>query len=117
LRFLFGCEKMNTKQRINLKFLVRFGKTPIEALKLLQEVYGDNTMSVFKWHKRFQDGRENVEVDSKSGRPSISRTSENIQPVTDKVRSDRRLTVLLITEEYWTLIVKESGGSSRKIWD
>jgi len=38
--FLFGCEKMNTEQRINLIFLVRLGKTPAEALKLLQEVYG-----------------------------------------------------------------------------
>jgi len=55
---------------------------------------------VFEWHKRFQEGREDVKIDSMSGRPSTSRTSENIQPVTEKVRSDRRLTVLLITEEY-----------------
>jgi len=36
---LFGCEKMNTEQRINLKFLVRFGETLTEALKLFP-VYG-----------------------------------------------------------------------------
>jgi len=36
---------MNKEQRINLKFLVRFEKTPTETLKLLQEVYGDDTMS------------------------------------------------------------------------
>ena len=29
----------------NLKFLVRLGKTPTEALTLFQEVYGDDTMS------------------------------------------------------------------------
>jgi len=40
LWFLFGCEKMNMEQQINLKFLVWFGKTSTEALKLLQEVYG-----------------------------------------------------------------------------
>ena len=28
----------------NLKFLVRLGKTPTEALTLFQEVYGDDTM-------------------------------------------------------------------------
>jgi len=75
---------MNKKYQINLKLIVRFRKTPTEALKLLQEVYGDDTMStsrVFEWHKRFQEGRKDVEVDSKSGRPSISRTSENNQPV------------------------------------
>ena len=32
---------MSFKQQINLKFLVWLGKTPTEALKLLQEVYGD----------------------------------------------------------------------------
>ena len=36
---------MSVEQRINLKFLVRLGKTPTEALKLLQKVYGDDTMS------------------------------------------------------------------------
>ena len=46
---------MSVEQRINLKFLVRLGQTPTEALKLLQEVYGDDTMSrthLFEWHKR-----------------------------------------------------------------
>ena len=36
---------MSVEQLINLKFLVRFEKTLTEALKLLQEVYGDDTMS------------------------------------------------------------------------
>jgi len=57
---------------------------------------------VFEWHKKFQERREGVEVDSKNERPSTSRTSENIQLVIEKVRSDRRFTVLVITEEYWT---------------
>ena len=46
------------EQRINLKFLVRLAKTPTEALKLLQEVYGDDTMSrtrPFEWHRRFKE--------------------------------------------------------------
>jgi len=36
---------MSVKQRINLKFLVCLGKIPTEALKLLLEIYGDDTMS------------------------------------------------------------------------
>ena len=45
---------MSVEQRINLKFLVRLGKTPTKALNLLQEVYGDDTMSrtrLFEWWK------------------------------------------------------------------
>ena len=57
---------MSTEQRTNLKFLVRLGKTPTEALGLLQQVYGNEAMSrcrVFEWHKRFKEGREDVEDD------------------------------------------------------
>ena len=45
---------MSVEQRINLKFLVHLGKTPTEALKLLQKVYGDDIMSrtrLSEWHR------------------------------------------------------------------
>ena len=83
---------MSVEQRINLKFLVRLGKTPTEALKLLQEVHGDDTMSrtrLFEWHRRFKEGREEAEDDHTSERPSTSRTDENVERVRQKVRSDR----------------------------
>ena len=57
---------MSVEQRINLKPLVRLGKTPSETLKLLQEVYGDDMMSkigLFEWHRRFKEGRKEVEDD------------------------------------------------------
>ena len=94
---------MNTEQRINPKCLVRLGKTPPQALEMLQQVYGDNTVMsrtklqtvvydilpscrkavfgvwsrtcVFEWrYKRFKAGREDVEDGPRSGRPSTSRT-------------------------------------------
>ena len=93
---------MSVEQRINLKFLVRLGKTPTEALQLLQKVYGDNTMSrtrLFEWLRRFKEGREEMEDDHRSGRPSTSRSDENVERVRQKVRSDRRLTVRMIANE------------------
>ena len=56
-------QRMSIEQQINLKFFVCLGKTPIEALKLHQEVY--NTVSrtrLFEWHRRFKEGREEVEA-------------------------------------------------------
>ena len=110
---------MSTEQRTNLKFLVRLGKTPTEALGLLQQVYGNEAMSrcrVFEWHKRFKEGREDVEDDPRSGRPSTSKTEENVERVRQKVRSDRRLTVRMIanelsmnSERVWTIITEELG--------
>ena len=102
---------MQGKQRINLKFLVRRGKTPTEALKLFQEVYGDDTMSrtrLFEWHRRFKEGKEEVKDDHRSGRPFTSRTGENVERVRQKVRSNRRLTV--------RMIVDELGMNSERIW-
>ena len=73
----FNC-KMTIEQRINIKFCVKLGKTATEALKMLREVYGDFSMSrtrVFKWHKRFAEGREDVEDNPKSERPCTFTTN------------------------------------------
>ena len=99
------------EQQINLKFLVCVGKTPTEALKLLQKVYGDDTMSrtsLFEWHRRFTERREEMEDDHRSGRPSISRTDENVERVRQKVLSDCCLTVIMIVEEL--------GMNSERLW-
>ena len=107
------------EQRVNLKLLVKLGKNPNECVKLLQEAYGEDAMSktrVYEWHKRFKNGREEVEDDRKSGRPSTSKTDENIDRVRQLVRSDRRLTVRMIAEELSmnretvrTILVQELG--------
>ena len=93
---------MSAEQRTNMKFLVQLGKTPSEALGMLQKVYGDDTMSrsrVFEWCKRFKEGREDVEDDPRSGRPSTSRNEANVERVKQMVRGDRRLTVRQIADE------------------
>ena len=92
---------MSFKQQINLRFLIWLGKTPTETLKLLQEVYGDATMSriwIFESHKRFKERRKDVEDDSRSGRPTTSRTNKNVEHMREKV-SSVCLTVRMITDE------------------
>ena len=67
---------MSLEQRANLKFLAKLGKTPSESFTMLQQVFREETMSrtrAFEWHKRFIEGREVVEDDPRSGRPSTSR--------------------------------------------
>ncbi|XP_058810647.1 protein GVQW3-like [Phymastichus coffea] len=89
------------EQRIVVKFHMKLGKTATETYNLLKQVYGNECLSrprVFEWFKRFQDGREGVEDDSRSGRPSTSKTDENIEKVGNLVRSDRRLSIRAIAE-------------------
>jgi len=54
---------------------------------------------LFEWHRRFKEGREEVEDDQRSVKPSTSRTQENVQHVREKVQSDRRLTIGMIADE------------------
>ena len=61
---------------------------------MLVQVYGDNAVkktAVYKWAKRFAEGRETVTDEERSGRPATSRTEENIVNVRQIVRENRRL--------------------------
>jgi len=63
------------------------------------QVYGDNAMkktAVYKWVKRFSEGRESVTDEERSGRPA---TEENITKVRQTLRENRRLTVRSMAEQ------------------
>ena len=110
---------MSIKQQINLKFLIRLRKTPTKTFKLLQEVYRDATISrtwIFEWHKRFKEEREDVEDDSRSGRPTTSTMKKNFECVREEVHNDC-LTVRMTADELsmnservWRIIMKWYQG-------
>ena len=65
------------------------------------QVYEDNAMkktAVYKWVKRFSEGRESVTDEERSGRLATSRTEENIANFRQILRENRRLTVRSIAE-------------------
>lgn len=73
----------------------------MECLRMLKEVFGENVMSrarVFEWHKRFSEGREEVEDDERPGRPVSVKTEENAQKINEIVRKDRRLSIRMIAD-------------------
>ena len=69
---------------------------------------------VFEWFKKFKEGREDVGDDPKLGRPSTTKTQENVEKVARIVRGDRRLRIRAISE--LTNINKESVRFYRTIW-
>jgi transposase len=92
----------NIEQRYAIKFCVKLDETASETFKKLQKAYGDEVLSqaqVFRWHKMFKEGREHVEDEQRSGRPSTSRTDENVERVRILVDKDRRVTVRFIANE------------------
>jgi len=56
---------------------------------------GDNAMSdgvVRKWVRMFNEGRENVHDEARSGRPSLV-NDDLVRKVNERVRDDRRFTI------------------------
>jgi len=93
-------EKRNLEQRWAIKFCVKLNGDATETYEKLRRAYGEHALSrtrVFRWHKEFLDGRESVEDEPRCGRPYTSKTDENMTKVRDLVRSDRRLTVRMIS--------------------
>lgn len=86
----------NIEQRICIKFCVKNEISASEALKMLQKCYGDETNSratVFAWYKLFKEGRELVDDGERSGRPSTSKTEDNVNKVKELVLQNRRYTI------------------------
>lgn len=80
----------------SVKFCVKHEKTETETFRTVQEAYEEQSMSgtmVFMWHKRFENDREDVEDDNCAGRPSTSRTDENLMKVCKLLNTDGSLRV------------------------
>jgi len=55
--------ELELEQRTNIKILVKLGKSVNKIREMLLQVYRDNAMkktAVYKWVKRFSEGRESV---------------------------------------------------------
>ncbi|GFX18950.1 protein GVQW3 [Trichonephila clavipes] len=92
----------DNEQRCAIKFCFRLGHNATETFAKLQQAYGDSVLSRAQavwWFKAFSEGRESIEDEPRSERPSVSETAENVVRLRDLVRSDRRLTVRMIGEE------------------
>ena len=89
-------------QRYAIKFYIKLEKSTTEALAMIQKAYGKDALSkvqVFRWHKAFSEGREDVEDEQHIGRPSTSHTLDSVAKVKAVLDSDRCLNVSLIADQ------------------
>jgi len=78
-----------------IRFLKARNVLPSEIHHQTCQVYGDNAMSdgmVRKWVRMFNEGRENVHDEARSGRPSLG-NDDLMRKVNERVRDDRRFTI------------------------
>jgi transposase len=92
----------NDKQRANIKFCFKTDKTATETFQLIKQAYGGNAVSltrVLEWYARFRDGRENLEDNERSGRPTAVRTPDTIESVRELISTDCRMVLRVMEEE------------------
>ena len=104
--------------------MVLLGKTLSQTFEILQQVYGENSMSwtcVFEWQKRFEESCKEVKDDFRSGRPSASRTEVNVEWIGQVAYGDHCLTVQMIASQLdmkkdsvWKIIPEDLGMSEKK---
>ncbi|GFU43985.1 protein GVQW3 [Trichonephila clavipes] len=73
------CE--NTDQGICIKFCFKLDKTGIKTYDMMKTAFGEEAMSrarVFEWLRRSKEGRQSVNSDPRSGRPSTSRNGTRL---------------------------------------
>lgn len=90
------------EQRYSIKFCVKLGKSATETNDMIKLAYKDEAMSrtrVFEWYSQFKNGREEVEDEQRAGRPSTSKTEDNVTKIRDLLNTDRHLSVRLIAQE------------------
>ena len=91
-------DRQKFEQCCATKFCVKLGESATVTYEKLQRAYGEHSLSraqMFRWHKSFLEGREHAENEPRAGRPSTSKTDDNVE----MVRSDRRLTLRMISSE------------------
>jgi len=94
--------RQKVEQGCAVKVCVNLGESATMTYEKLQRAYGEHSLSrvqVFRWHKSFLDGREQVEDEPFAGRPSTSKTDDNVERVRSLVRSYRRFTLRMIISE------------------
>ncbi|XP_029941109.1 uncharacterized protein LOC115383163 isoform X4 [Salarias fasciatus] len=83
-------------QRTSIRCCFLLGKTATETLTMIQTAYKDEALGrsqVFEWYGRFKSGQMSIEDSPRSGRPSTSRTEENVRKIEAVVMADRRRTI------------------------
>ena len=102
VRCIAKMNRQKFEQRCAIKFCVKLGESATVTYEKLQRAYEEHSPSraqVFRWHKSILEGREQVEDEPRAGRPSTSKTDDNVERVRSLVRSYRRLTLRMVSSE------------------
>ena len=96
VRCITKMDRQKIQQCCAIKFCVKLGESAAVTYVKFQP---QSREQVFRWHKSFLEGREQVQDEPRAGRLSTSKTDDNVESVRSLMRSDRRLTLRTISSE------------------
>ena len=88
-------------QRAIILFLWKEGVQAADIVRRLSAVFGESAESrstVYRWIQLFTEGRQSLEDDPRSGRPSTAVTEESVAAVEKIVMEDRHVTIREIAQ-------------------
>ena len=91
------------EERYAIRFFFKLGKNATETYGMLQTAFRPpcmNRASVFKWHKRFKEGRESVRDDNRCERSKEVRTPELSGQIKNFMDKDRRVSIETISAQF-----------------
>jgi hypothetical protein len=80
----------------NMKFCQKLGKSASKIFQTIKQAYSEEALgcgAVFKWHKRFAQGRDSLEDDEHTSRTRTVRTELGLQEIATLMRANRSQTV------------------------
>ncbi|GBL86737.1 Putative uncharacterized protein FLJ37770 [Araneus ventricosus] len=90
------------EQPANIKFCILLEKSPSETLEMLKKAYGSDAIkktAVYEWHKRFLEGRTNIEDDPRTGPSPLPRQMKMLRAFEKSCVQTDELTVEAIASE------------------
>ena len=84
------------EQRAFIKIRSLLGDTNTQIQIDLRKVYGDDTLSdstIRRWSLLFREGRQYVDDDPRSGRPTTATTQTNIEKIKEIINEDPHITL------------------------
>ena len=85
------------------KCCVKLGKNASETFDMIKTAYGETFMSratVIRWHKKFQEGREEVRDEERCGRERDVRTPDLVDKIRKFLDEDRRVSLLTVAAQF-----------------
>jgi len=93
---------LSMEQGLVIKFCFKAGKSATETLQMVNAAYGDQALScsdVFRWYGWFHDGREDIEEDPRSGRPTECRNDNNVEKISQLLLQNHHLSLRMLAYE------------------